>query len=87
MTLEDAVGRVLTEFWDEVWPAMDPTRREDLARLVRELTLQATNQDAANLCLAPHGVIVSVPHPRDRRHRASPRKVPAGAALSASGRP
>jgi hypothetical protein len=34
---------VLTAFWDDAWSALDTTRREDLARLVRELAPQAAN--------------------------------------------
>src|ERR1035437_1615023 len=41
------VGRVLTDYWDDIWTSLDGARREELGILMRELILLAADEDAA----------------------------------------
>jgi hypothetical protein len=47
MAQDDAVRRILTDYWDDVWAPLDFQQRADLTSGIRELALRAADNDAA----------------------------------------
>ena len=49
MALDDAVTRILTQCWDDIWSPLDAAQREELAELLRKLTLRISDDGVATV--------------------------------------